>query len=181
MFEADMKQILVSEEEIQKRVKEIGQQITKEYSGKEVTLVCLLNGAVTFMADLGRAVELTTYYDFMQVSSYGNSVITSGNVRIIKDVTHEIFDKHVIIVEDIVDTGSTLERIINFLAERSPASLKVCCLLDKVERRTTKVPVDYCGFVIPDEFVVGYGLDYAEKYRNLPYIGVLKESVYSNG
>jgi len=179
MFEQDMKKVLVTKEEIQKRVQEIGEQITKEYQGKEVTLICLLNGAITFMADLGRAIDLTVYYDFMKVSSYGTASVSSGNVRIAKDVANEIFDKHIIIVEDIVDTGTTLERILNFLAERKPASLKVCCLLDKVERRTTQVPVDYCGFVIPDEFAVGYGMDYAEKYRNLPYIGVLKEAVYS--
>lgn len=178
MFEQDMEKILVTTEEIQKRVQEIGAQITKEYQGKEVTLICLLNGAITFMADLGRAIDLIVCYDFMKVSSYGNSTVSSGNVRIAKDLANEIFSKHVIIVEDIVDTGTTLERIVNFLQERNPASLKVCCLLDKAERRKIEIPVDYCGFVIPDEFAVGYGLDYDEKYRNLPYIGVLKEEIY---
>lgn len=175
----DLQEILISEAEIRARVAELGRTITTDYAGKEVVLVGILKGALPFFADLMRGVDLPLSFDVMAVSSYGASTKSSGTVRIVKDIDLDIEGKDVIIVEDIVDTGLTLNYLVENLRARKVASLKICTLLDKPSRRKAAVTPDYNGFEIPDVFVVGYGLDYAERYRNLPYIGVLKESVYS--
>lgn len=174
-----IKEVLVSTEDIEKRVKELGQEITKDYEGKDLMLVGILKGAAIFMSDLVRNIDIPLTMDFMAVSSYGNSTESSGVVRIIKDLDTNIEDKHILIVEDIIDTGLTLSYLSDNLKKRGAKSVKICTLLDKPERRKVKVPVDYRGFIIPDEFVVGYGIDYAEKYRNIPFISSLKEEVYS--
>jgi len=175
----DLREVLVEEVRLQARIKELGRQITADYQGKDVILVGILKGALPFLADLMRAIELDVSYDLMAVSSYGASTKTSGTVRIIKDLDEEIEGKDVIIVEDIVDTGLTLNYLLENLRSRKVNSLKICTLLDKPSRIKVDIKPDYNGFEIPDVFVVGYGLDYAEKYRNLPYIGVLKEEVYT--
>lgn len=175
----DLQEVLIDEAKLQARIKELGKQITNDYRGKDVLLVGILKGALPFMADLMRSIELDVSYDLMAVSSYGASTKTSGTVRIIKDLDEEIEGKDVIIVEDIVDTGLTLTYLLENLRSRKVNSLKICTLLDKPSRRKVEIKPDYNGFEIPDVFVVGYGLDYAEKYRNLPYIGVLKEEVYT--
>ena len=172
------KKILVSSEQIEQKVKEIGKEITEDYKGKELMLVGILKGAAIFMADLARSIEIPVTMDFMAVSSYGSSTKSSGVVRIIKDLDSNIEGKHILIVEDIIDTGLTLNYITDNLNKRGASSVKICTLLDKPERRKVDVPVDYRGFVIPDEFVIGYGIDYAEKYRNLPDIFSLKEKKY---
>lgn len=174
----DVETILLDEEMIQAKVVELAQQIAKDYEGKTITIVCILKGAVMFAADLARALPMHVELDFMAISSYGKGVRPSGVVRILKDLDHPIEGKHVLVVEDIVDSGLTLSYLIESLSSRHPASLKTCVLLDKPERRVVDFTPDYLGFEIPDEFVIGYGLDYAEKYRNLPYIGVLKREVY---
>lgn len=174
----DAARVLLSEEQIRTRVRELGKQITREYAGKEVVLVGILKGAVLFLADLARCIELPALLDFMSVSSYGHSTTSSGIVRIIKDLDESIEGKHVIIVEDIVDTGLTLNYLKETLAGRDPASLKICALLDKESRRQVPVVVDYVGFAIPDEFVVGYGLDYAGQYRNHSEVFVLRPEAY---
>lgn len=166
--------VLISEEDVEKRIKEIAEQITKEYVGKEVHLICVLKGSIFFTCELAKRIELPVTLDFMSVSSYGNQTESSGRVKIVKDLDEAIEGKDVIIIEDIIDSGRTLSYLIDMLKVRKPASLKLCTLLDKPDRRVTDVKVDYTGFEIPDEFVVGYGLDYAQKYRNLPYIGVIK-------
>lgn len=173
-----IKEILLSEEEIQKRVKELGQEISFDYQNKNLMVVGILKGAVIFMADLVKNIKLPITMDFMAVSSYGSSTISTGEVRIIKDLDFSVEGKDILIVEDIIDTGLTLNYLTDNLRKRGASSVKICTLLDKAERRTVGVPVDYLGFEIPDEFVVGYGLDYAEQYRNLPYVGALKEEVY---
>lgn len=178
MFEKDIEKVLYSADDIKKRIKELAAEIEKDYAGKEIIMVCLLKGAAPFMADLAREINLVVQYDFMSVSSYGNASSTSGNVKITKDLSSDILGKHVIVVEDIVDTGLTLDYILRILGERQPESLRLCALLDKTECRRIDVGIDYKGFEVPDEFIVGYGLDYAQKYRNLPYVGVLKKSVY---
>lgn len=178
---ADIQHVLITEEQIRERVIAIGKQITEDYKGEEVVLVGIMKGAVVFYADLVRALDLSVKMDFMAISSYGASTKSSGVVRIIKDLDKEIMNKHVIIVEDIVDSGLTLSFLKDNLEKRGTKSLKICVLLDKPERRKAAIEVDYRGFVIPDEFAVGYGLDYAERYRNLPYIGVLKPEIYTNG
>lgn len=170
--------ILYSEEKISEKVKEIAQLITKDYMGKEVLLVGVLKGANMFMCDLMRHIELPVTIDFMAVSSYGMATESSGVVKILKDLDNSIEGKNVIIIEDIIDTGLTLKYICKNLLSRKPSSLKICTLLDKPERRTAEIIVDYKGFDIPDEFIVGYGIDYAEKFRNLPYIGILDRRVY---
>ena len=172
--------ILVSEEMIQKRVKELGEELTRDYAGKDVVLVCNLKGACVFYADLARSLDLYMKMDFMSLSSYGDSFETSGIVKINKDLDTSITDKHVIIVEDIMDSGLSLSHLKKILMERKPASLKICCMLDKPERRECDITPDYTGFTIPNEFVVGYGLDYTGEYRNLPFVGVLKPEVYAN-
>lgn len=174
-----VERILLSEETIKERVKELGEIISKDYEGKELVLVGVLKGSVVFMADLARAIKTPMRLDFMSCSSYGNSTKSSGAVRILKDLDRPIEGKDVLVVEDIVDTGTTLKYLLENLKARKAASVKLVTLLNKPSRRKVDVNIDYNGFDVPDEFVVGYGLDYAELYRNLPYIGVLKESVYS--
>ncbi len=161
------------------RVEELGRQITQDYQGKDLVLVGILKGAVVFFADLIRHVELPMSMDFMAISSYGNATKSAGVVRILKDLDKDIVGKHIIIVEDIVDSGLTLSFLKENLLSRGAASLRICALLDKPERRKVDIRADYQGFSIPDAFVVGYGLDYAEYYRNLPYIGVLKPEIYT--
>lgn len=174
----DIKEILFDKAQIASKVKQLAQKITNDYQGKVPVLIGILKGAIPFIADLMREIELPLAYDLMAVCSYGNSTKSSGAVRILKDVDLSIERREVIIVEDIVDTGLTLHYLLENLQSRKPKSLKVCTLLDKPERRKLELTPDYNGFVIPNVFVVGYGLDYAEKYRNLPYIGELKEEVY---
>lgn len=174
----DVQEILIDQESIARRVQELGRQITKDYARKEPSLICILKGASVFTADLCRQIDLPVALDFMAISSYGTGASSSGVVRITKDLDRSIENKDVIIVEDIVDSGLTLSYLLANLGSRHPTSLRICVLLDKKERREVEVPVDYTGFVIPDHFVIGYGLDYAEKYRNLPYVGVLKPEVY---
>ena len=174
----DIESVLLSEEEIRKRVRELSDEITRDYAGKEIIFVGVLKGCFVFMADLMRNVELYSEVDFMAVSSYGNSTTTTGAVKINKDLSKDIEGKHVLIVEDILDSGVTLNYLTKYLANRKPASVKIATLLDKPARRRAPITADYVGFTVPDAFVVGYGLDYAEKYRNLPYIGVLKPKIY---
>lgn len=174
----DILKVLLSEEELKAKVNEIGAQITKDYEGKNLLLVSVLKGSVVFMADLMRAIKIPCGIDFMCVSSYGSEAKTSGVVKIIKDLDINLEGLDLVIVEDILDSGLTLNYIKTMLLERKPSSIRICTLLDKPERRKATVKADYKGFEVPDEFVVGYGLDYAEKYRNLPYIGVLKPQVY---
>ena len=175
----DIDHVLVSQAQLKEKIAELGAQITKDYQGKDLLLVSILKGACVFLSDLMRAVELPLSIDFMCVSSYGAGTVTQGHANIIKDLDVDIEGKDVLIVEDILDSGVTLSHVMEILRSRKPASLRLCSLLEKPERHKVNVPIDYLGFVVPDEFVVGYGLDYAEKYRNLPYVGVLKESVYS--
>lgn len=172
---ADKIRILVSEEEVDKRIKEVGEQISKDYEGQEVHVICVLKGGVFFMCELAKRITVPLSMDFMSVSSYGNEKQSSGVVKIVKDLDEALEDKNVIIVEDIIDSGRTLSYLVEILKKRNPKSLKICTLLDKPESRVTDVKVDYVGFNIPDEFVVGYGLDFAQKYRNLPFIGVVEE------
>ncbi|WP_207729352.1 hypoxanthine phosphoribosyltransferase [Clostridium sp. 'deep sea'] len=169
---------MYSEEQIKKRVSEIAAQISVDYQSKDVLLVCVLRGSIIFTADLIREISIPVKVDTIAVSSYGNSTESSGVVRLIKDLDETIKDVHVLIVEDIIDSGLTLQYLINMLKQRNPASVKVCTLLDKRERRMSNVIPDYAGFIIPNEFVIGYGMDYGEYYRQLPYIGVLKPEVY---
>ncbi len=165
--------VMISEEDVDKRIKEIGEQISKDYEGKEVHLICVLRGGVFFMCELAKRISVPVTMDFMSVSSYGNDTKSSGVVKIVKDLDDSIRGKDVIVIEDVVDSGRTLSYLLEMLKDRNPASLKLCTLLDKPERRVRQVEVDYTGFEIPDEFVVGYGLDYAQRYRNLPYIGIV--------
>ena len=166
--------VLLSEEEVDKRIQEIGEQISKDYAGEQVHLVCVLRGGVFFLCELAKRITVPVSLDFMSVSSYGSDTKSSGVVKIVKDLDDSLTDKHVIVVEDIVDSGRTLSYLLEMLKDRGPKSMKLCTLLDKPDRRVVDVKVDYTGFRIPDEFVVGYGLDYAQKYRNLPYIGVVE-------
>jgi hypoxanthine phosphoribosyltransferase len=170
----DLSEILLSPEQLAAKAKELGAAISQDYAGKNLLLVGVLKGAVVFLSDLLRGITIPVAIDFMAVSSYGAATKSSGIVRILKDLDESIENRHVLVVEDIVDTGLTLQYMVENLASRHPASIKVCALLDKPERRQVEVPVDYIGFHIPDKFVVGYGLDYAEKYRNLAFIGVLR-------
>ncbi len=173
-----VKNVLLTKEQIEQRVKEMGEEITKEYAGKNLVLVTVLKGAVVFLSDLMRAIETHTEIEFMVVSSYGAGTASSGVVKIVKDIDIPLEEKDVLIVEDILDSGNTLSYIKSLIEGRNPRSIKVATLLDKPARRTAPLEADFVGFVIPDEFVIGYGLDYDEKYRNLPYIGVLKPEVY---
>lgn len=175
----DVEYVFASEKEIQARVKELGAQITKDYEGKTPVFVGVLKGCFTFMADIVRACDVMCTIDFMAVSSYGDSTVSSGAVKIVKDLSENIEGKDVIIVEDILDSGNTLNYLIKYMNDRKPASIRVVTLMDKPERRTAPVKADYVGFTIPDAFVVGYGLDYSQRYRNLPYIGILKPEIYS--
>ncbi len=176
----DILEVLLSEEEIAERVSELGRCITADYAGEEVFFLGVLKGCFVFMADLLRKVDLKCDMDFMAVSSYGSGTTSTGAVKITKDLNKDIEGKHLIIVEDILDSGVTLSYLKGYLANRKPASIKIVTLLDKPERRKADITADYFGFTVPDAFVVGYGLDYAEKYRNLPYIGVLKPEVYTD-
>jgi hypoxanthine phosphoribosyltransferase len=173
-----IEKILLTEDQLAQRVRELGQEISKDYEGKDLLVVGILKGAVLFMADLLRSISIPVKMDFMAVSSYGASTHSSGVVRITKDMDQSVEDKDILIVEDIVDTGLTLTYLLDNLGTRKPASVKCCVLLDKPSRRKVAITPDYRGFTIPDEFVVGYGLDYAEIYRNLPYVGVPKPEVY---
>lgn len=166
--------VLISEEEVDARIREIGEQISRDYAGKEVYLVCVLKGGSFFLCELAKRITVPVSLDFMSVSSYGGETVSSGVVKIVKDLDEPIQGKDVLIVEDIVDSGRTLSYLKEMMLDRKPESLRICTLLDKPDRRVVDVDVDYTGFSIPDEFVVGYGLDYAQKYRNLPYVGVVE-------
>ena len=174
----DIQEVLLTGEKIQAKVIALGEQLTTDYQGKNLLLLGTLKGAVPFIADLARAINLPLEIDYMAISSYGNSTQSSGVVRILKDLEGPVQNKHVLIVEDIVDSGLTLHYLMDVLWQRRPLSLRVCTLLDKGRERIKPVELDYTGFQIPDRFVVGYGLDYAQRYRNLPYVGILKPSVY---
>jgi hypoxanthine phosphoribosyltransferase len=174
----DVERILITSEEIGARVRELGQQITNDYAGRDILMIGVLRGAVVFMSDLARAIKRPIDIDFMAISSYGLSTSSSGVVRIMKDLDEEVQGRHLLIVEDIIDSGLTLNYLVENLKSRKPASVRICTLLSKPDRRKVDVQVDYNGFIIPDYFVVGYGLDYAGKYRNLPFIGVLKPEIY---
>ncbi|ASW42097.1 hypoxanthine phosphoribosyltransferase [Clostridium isatidis] len=174
----DIKEILLTEEVIKEKIKELGGKISRDYKDRNLLVVGILKGSVVFTADLIKNINIPCELDFMAVSSYGNSSETSGIVRILKDLDNNIDDKDIIIVEDIVDSGVTLDYLQRYLKARNAKSIKIAALLSKPARRKTEINVEYLGFEVPDEFIVGYGLDYAEKYRNLPFIGVLKEEVY---
>ncbi|MGF7185652.1 hypoxanthine phosphoribosyltransferase [Desulfitispora alkaliphila] len=171
-MEKFVKEVLISEEEIREKTKELGQQISKDYEGKDILLLCILKGGIMFMTELSKHIDVPVEFDFMVVSSYGNELKSSGEVKIIKDLDQSIKDKHVLIVEDIIDTGLTLNYLCDYLKGRGPASIKICTLLDKPEGRENPIEVDYIGYSIPNKFVVGYGLDFEEYYRNVPYIFV---------
>ena len=178
MIDADVEEVLLSGEQVQARVAELGAQLATDYAGHEPVLVSVLKGSIIFLADLVRAMPIPLSIDLMEVSSYGASTESSGQVRILKDLSTSIAGREVIVVEDIIDTGLTLNYLLRYLHDKGPASIKICCLLDKPARRLAEIEIDYRGFTIPDRFVIGYGLDYGERYRNLPYIGVLRPSVY---
>jgi len=175
----DIARVLISEEQIKERVAELGAQISRDYDGLNPLLICVLKGGYVFLADLTRQITIHHGIDFMAVSSYGDATETSGVVQILKDLDRDITGRHIMIVEDIIDTGNTLAYLLENLKVRNPASIKLCTLLNKPSRREVDLKVDYVGFDIDDEFVIGYGLDYAQKYRNLPFIAVLKPEVYS--
>lgn len=174
----DVARILVTEEQLARRVSELGETIAREYAGKDLVLVSILKGALPFLADLMRRTPIPLRLDFLEVSSYGDATESSGVVRILKDLAHPIEGRDVLVVEDILDTGRTLQYVLDHLRAQHPASVRLCVLLDKPSRRVIPVRIDHVGFEIPDEFVVGYGLDYAERYRNLPFVGVLKPDIY---
>ena len=171
--------VMIPEEDVLARVREMAEQITKDYQGKDLKLICILKGSVFFTTELAKRIDLPVKLDFMSVSSYGNGTESTGRIRIVKDLDENIRDEHVLVIEDIIDSGRTLSFLMDMLKNRQPASLALCTLLDKPSRRVTDVRVDYTGFRIPDEFVVGFGLDYAQKYRALPYIG--KISITQDG
>lgn len=175
----DIKEVLISEEVLKDKVIELGKKITEDYKGKNLLLVCVLKGAVIFVSDLMKRIDLPLEIDFMAISSYGSDTKSSGVVRILKDLNSGIEGRDVLIVEDIIDSGLTLSYLVENLKARGPKSVEICTILDKPSRRKADITIKYTGFQVPDEFVVGYGLDYAEKYRNLPYIAVLKEEIYS--
>ena len=176
----DIELVLFSEEKLHSVVQELGRQITADYQGRNLLLLSILKGSVVFMTDLMRQIDLPCELDFMAVSSYGNGVKASGTVRILKDLDRDIRGYDVLVVEDILDSGMTLNYLMDLLYARNPNSIRICTLFDKPERRKVDIYPDYKGLEVPDEFIVGYGLDYAEKYRNLPYVGVLKREVYEN-
>jgi hypoxanthine phosphoribosyltransferase len=175
----DIEEVLISQETLQRRVRQLGQLINHEYRGRDLLLISVLKGSIVFMADLIRSIDIPHEIDFMATSSYGSGVSSSGVVRILKDLNTLIEGRNIILVEDIIDSGHTLSYLLRILQERQPASVRILTLLDKPERREVDVQVDWTGFSIPNAFVVGYGLDYNEIYRNLPYIGVLKPSIYT--
>lgn len=166
--------VLIPEEEVNKKIREMAEQISADYAGKELHVVCILKGGVFFMTELAKHITVPVTHDFMSISSYGDGTVSSGRIKMLKDLDESIEGKDVLIVEDILDTGRTLHHLMEVLRLRKPNSLKLCTLLDKPDRRVIEVPADYTGFRIPDLFVVGYGLDYAQNYRNLPYIGVVE-------
>ncbi len=174
----DILKVLFTEEQLKEKCAEMGAQITKDYQGKNLVLVTILKGAVVYMADLMRHIDLECAIDFMVVSSYGSGTKSTGVVKIVKDLDEDLSGKDILIVEDILDTGMTLNYLKGLLSSRNPASIRIATLLDKPERRAVELQADYVGYQVPDEFVVGYGLDYDEKYRNLPFVGVLKPEVY---
>jgi hypoxanthine phosphoribosyltransferase len=176
----DILRVLLSQEQIDKRVHELGAQLTEKFQGAEPLFIGILKGSFVFMADLVRCVDLKSSVDFMAVSSYGSGTKSSGAVKIMKDLNEDIAGRHVVIVEDILDSGVTLNYLCGYLQNRKPADITLVTLLDKPARRKAPIKADYAGFEVPDEFVVGYGMDYAEKYRNLPYVGILKPEVYSH-
>lgn len=177
-MENDILKVLITQQELADKVAELGRRISEDYKDKNLTLVSVLKGSVVFMADLMRAITIPCFIDFMSVSSYGSGIKTSGAVKIIKDLDIDLSNRDLLIVEDILDSGMTLSYITKMLEQRGTRSIKICTLLDKPARRATDLKADYAGFCVPDEFVVGYGLDYDEVYRNLPYVGVLKPHVY---
>jgi len=177
-LEDDVAEILITEEQIQAKIRELGQLISRDYAGQDLLLICVLKGAISFLADLMREITIPHEIDFMAISSYGASTESSGVVRILKDLDTNIEGRNVLIVEDIVDTGRTLDYITQNLKTRRPKSVRICTLLNKPSRREIDIPLDYVGFEIPNKFVIGYGLDFAEIYRSLPYIGVLKKEKY---
>lgn len=171
---SDSIRVLIEEKDINEKINQIAKDISEKYSGKNIHLICVLKGGVFFMCELAKRIEADVSMDFMAVSSYGDGIESSGSIKIIKDLDESIKDKNVLIVEDIIDSGRTLKKLTELLWQRNPASIEICTLLDKPDRRVVDVEVQYKCFEIPDEFVVGYGLDYAQKYRNLPYIGVVE-------
>ena len=175
----DIKEVLLTESDLRSKISEIGKIISKDYEGRDLVLIGVLKGSVMFMSDLMKEIEIPCSMDFMAVSSYGSSTKSTGVVRILKDLDFQIEGKDVLIVEDIIDTGVTLKYLVEYLKARKPNSLEICCLLNKQERRKADIVAKYLGFEVPDFFLVGYGLDYAEKYRNLPFIGILKEEIYN--
>ncbi|MBD0384564.1 hypoxanthine phosphoribosyltransferase [Paenibacillus sedimenti] len=177
---SDIQEVLYSEEQIQDKIKELGEQLSIDYEGKNPLVICVLKGAFIFMADLVKQIKVPLELDFMAVSSYGASTKSSGVVKIIKDLDVPVEGRHILIVEDIIDSGLTLSYLIDVLERRNAKSISVVALFNKPARRTVELEPDYSGYVLPDEFVVGYGLDYAEKYRNLPFIGILKPEIYTS-
>jgi hypoxanthine phosphoribosyltransferase len=178
---ADVAEVLLSEDQIQAKVAELGARISADYAGRELTLVSVLKGSLPFMADLMRAITIPVQIDLMEVSSYGGTATeSSGLVRILKDLSSSIDGRDVVIVEDIIDTGLTLNYLVRYLRGKNPSSLRICTLLDKPARRLVEIAIDYLGFEIPDQFVIGYGLDYGERYRNLRFVGVLRPEVYTS-
>ena len=180
MLERDIEKTFYSEEQIQERVKALGAVISKDYEDKNPLVVGILKGAVPFLSDLVRSMDIHMEMDFMDVSSYGNATVSSGEVRILKDLSTVVEGRHILIVEDIIDSGRTLKYLVELLKHRKAASVKIVTMLDKPEGRVVDMDADYIGFEVPNEFVVGYGLDYAEDYRNMPYIGILKPEIYEN-
>ena len=178
---ADVAEVLLTEEQIQAKVSELGARISSDFAGRELTLVSVLKGSLPFMADLMRAITIPVQIDLMEVSSYGGTATdSSGLVRILKDLSSSIDGRDVLIVEDIIDTGLTLNYLVRYLRGKDPSSLRICTLLDKPARRLVEIAIDYLGFEIPDQFVIGYGLDYGERYRNLRFVGVLRPEVYTS-
>lgn len=172
---SDKISVLITEEEVEKKIRELADEISRDYEGKTVTLICILKGSVFFTCELAKRITVPVKLDFMSVSSYGSGTESSGRVKIIKDLDDSVEGKDVIVIEDIIDSGRTLSHLLSLLSSRRPNSIKLCTLLDKPDRRVVPVDVDYKGFEIPDKFVVGYGLDYDQNYRNLPYIGVIEQ------
>lgn len=175
-----VERVLISEEELQKRIRELAEKISQDYAGEDIFLLCILKGGLMFLADLSKHITVPVTMDFIGISSYGNATTSSGVVRIVKDLEESIEGKHVLIVEDIIDSGLTLSYLINSLSIRKPASIKICTLLDKQVNRKVDIAVDYVGFTVPNEFLVGYGLDFQEYYRNIPYIFILNPKYYQD-